>query len=103
MDGSVAKDDRHLAFPSQLNASVMLKGSTTSVVDKGSGWYRLNAVVEHHGGPNSGHYVTYRRTKGNSGRWVCTSDSVVHATSLSDVLEARAYMLFYSRNKGAKS
>jgi len=89
--GIIAKDDRHISFPVVLNTSGLLWGSSNAANITS---YRLHAVVEHKGGPSSGHYVTYRRT----GReWVRTSDVEVVKSSLSEVQAAEAYILFYSR------
>lgn len=65
--------------------------------------YRLAGVMEHIGGPASGHYVTFRRvTSQERGStqvgWVYTSDTSVtplSAPSLHRVLKAQAYMLLY--------
>ena len=96
-DGSLIKNDHHMRFPVQLDASVLLKGDSTSSREL---LYVLCAVVEHRGGPNSGHYITYRRCghAGGSG-WVSTSDSAVYSASLNEVLAAEAYMLFYCRKR----
>lgn len=57
--------------------------------------YELVAMIEHLGGPLSGHYITYRCVQGS--HWVQTSDTSVYRCSLSDVMNASAYMLFYSK------
>lgn len=64
--------------------------------------YRLAAVVEHLGGPASGHYVTYRRapgqdTPGEPAQWLRVSDEVVSHVPEESVLRAQAYMLFYNK------
>ena len=61
--------------------------------------YTLCAVTEHLGGPFSGHYQTHRRVGGSGRHWVCTSDTAVFSASVSEVLKANAYMLYYSRDK----
>lgn len=105
-DGSLIKNTNHIRFPIQLDASALLKGASTN---SGGGrvMYVLCAVVEHRGGVNSGHYITYRRcggARGSDGRgggnsWVSTSDTAVYSASLDDVLGAEAYMLFYCRKR----
>lgn len=122
-DGSLVKNNQHMRFPVQLDASALLKGASTTGRHSGGGgitgggggvMYVLCAVVEHEGGPNSGHYVTYRRCggagigdgRGTGGRgnwWVCASDTAVYSASLDEVLGAEAYMLFYSRKREHKS
>ena len=54
-------------------------------------------MIEHLGGPLSGHYVTYRQLKGQ--QWVHTSDSAVYTCSLQQVLNRTPYMLFYQQVK----
>ena len=59
-------------------------------------------MVEHMGGPWSGHYATYRKlnqssSSSSSSSWVYTSDATVYSATASDVLRAQAYMLFYQR------
>lgn len=56
--------------------------------------YQLRAVVEHLGGPTSGHYCTYKQCRRE---WVYTSDSLVYPMPLHDVLKCQAYMLFYQK------
>ncbi|XP_046680435.1 ubiquitin carboxyl-terminal hydrolase 30 homolog [Homalodisca vitripennis] len=66
--------------------------------------YRLKAVVVHSGTVKSGHFVTYRRgplnssSRHRSDRWYFTSDEVVKETTLLEVCQAAAYMLFYERS-----
>lgn len=68
--------------------------------------YVLMAVVEHLGGAYSGHYRTFRRcpaagdsSRGSTlaGRWVVTSDRMVAAVDVEDVMNAEAFLLFYER------
>jgi ubiquitin C-terminal hydrolase len=95
-DGFLHKNDLHISFPTSLDASKLLK-------DEGNGvqlQYLLYAVVQHIGGPNSGHYFTYRRCAAGN-KWVCASDTVVYSASVSEVLRAEAYMLFYCRTNSS--
>ena len=93
-DGSLVKNNTHVSFPVDLDASKLLKREASSLGIK----YRLSAVIEHTGGPFSGHYVTYRRCGGSSRKsWVYTSDTNVYRTSISEVTNCKAYMLFYDR------
>lgn len=58
--------------------------------------YKLCAVVEHRGAVDAGHFVCYRR--GNRiGQWYYTSDKIVENTSITDVLCASPYLIFYER------
>ena len=64
--------------------------------------YKLTAVVVHLGDVSSGHFITYRRAPSANGqrfpdRWLYTSDVIVKQASLSEVLAADAYMLFYEK------
>lgn len=60
--------------------------------------YELTAVVVHTGGLFYGHFLTYRRGAGRYySRWYYTSDAEVRETTLQEVMQASAYMLFYSK------
>ncbi|KAI9323770.1 hypothetical protein BX666DRAFT_2016861 [Dichotomocladium elegans] len=76
--------------------------------------YRLNAVIVHYGGHESGHFITYRRKKLPTGHevrrphedgyvpepsvfWRC-SDEHIEEVDLQTVLSSEAYMLFYERD-----
>ena len=64
--------------------------------------YRLVAVVVHLGDINSGHFVTYRRAPSTIGqrfpeRWLYTSDTLVRKASVTEVMDANAYMMFYEK------
>lgn len=76
--------------------------------------YRLNAVIVHYGGHESGHFITYRRKKLPTGHdvrrpysedgaeppskfWRC-SDEVIEEVDIDTVLASEAYMLFYERD-----
>ncbi|XP_072746825.1 ubiquitin carboxyl-terminal hydrolase 30 homolog [Anoplolepis gracilipes] len=76
------------AVKSQLD-----RGFTTI---QGKHKYRLCAVIEHRGPVDSGHFVCYRR--GNkTDHWLYTSDIIVESVSLTQVLLASPYLLFYER------
>ena len=96
--GSLWKNDLHMNFSLELDATKLLKQAARSAGVR----YLLCAVVEHRGGPQSGHYVTYRRC-GRGGRcWVFVSDATVYAADIDEVLQAEAYMLFYCRVTASK-
>jgi hypothetical protein len=60
--------------------------------------YSLYAVLVHSGHSiHSGHYYCY--VKSSSGQWHCMDDSSVRQVGLQHVLEQRAYMLFYVRDR----
>jgi len=59
--------------------------------------YSLRSVIEHVGGANSGHYVTYRKIR--QSRWVYTSDTSVYSVPSHTVMSSEAYMLFYEMIK----
>ena len=87
--GFLHKSNLHISFPVTLNVSKLLRKGSPPVE------YMLCAVVEHTGGPSSGHYLTYRRCGKKGKQWVCASDTSVHSVTINDVLKAEAYMLFY--------
>ena len=59
--------------------------------------YSLHAVAVHVGGADSGHYITYRKTR--QSRWVYTSDTSVYPVPSHTVMSSEAYMLFYEMIK----
>ncbi|PSN46676.1 hypothetical protein C0J52_06381, partial [Blattella germanica] len=60
--------------------------------------YQLVAVVVHKGSLSNGHFITYRRGVGRSfNSWYFTSDTEVQETSIYEVMQASAYMLFYTK------
>lgn len=61
--------------------------------------YSLYGVICHAGGgPNSGHYFSYIKSK--DGRWWEMNDESVSSIGGAPVNKKNAYMLFYMRNKG---
>ncbi|XP_076765839.1 ubiquitin specific protease 30 [Xylocopa sonorina] len=74
--------------------ATMSLANTTTLQDKHK--YQLRAIVEHRGPVDSGHFVCYRR--GNkTNQWLYTSDNVVENISITEVLCATPYLLFYER------
>jgi len=68
--------------------------------------YRLVGVVEHLGTMTGGHYIAYVRAAKIGGRqqqssglksWFYASDGQVREASLEEVLNCKAYILFYER------
>ncbi|XP_043282295.1 ubiquitin carboxyl-terminal hydrolase 30 homolog [Venturia canescens] len=73
-----------------------INGMVSNQSDGGKHKFRLDAVVEHRGPVDAGHFVCYRR--GNrQGQWIYTSDTTIENTSLTNVLFASPYLLFYER------
>ncbi|XP_034952468.1 ubiquitin carboxyl-terminal hydrolase 30 homolog [Chelonus insularis] len=81
----------------QTTLPMMLIANQTP--NQGKHRYKLQAVVEHRGPVDAGHFVCYRR--GNrAGQWLYTSDTIVENTELTDVLCASPYLLFYEKITG---
>ena len=62
--------------------------------------FKLQAVIEHSGVINSGHYVAFRRGPSGSkaeNKWFAVSDTSVVQCELMRVLASKAYLLFYER------
>jgi ubiquitin C-terminal hydrolase len=108
--GKTSKTMQHVAFPEMLNvapycayggarrSSVPFVGSPRPREERSSSpiWYKIMAVIEHRGGPYSGHYVCYRRDpSGQRNRWFWISDDKVRLCQWADVRKCQAYMLFY--------
>ncbi|XP_069688988.1 ubiquitin carboxyl-terminal hydrolase 30 homolog isoform X2 [Periplaneta americana] len=123
-EGEAFKRDDHIKFPEILtmdpytynnviqkqleNAKMMIGDhpSSNGFVDLTSPTtkkrfkhlYLLRAVVVHKGGLLCGHFITYRRGIGEYyNSWYYTSDTEVRETTLQEVMEASAYMLFYTK------
>jgi len=67
--------------------------------DRGQLPYHLVAVVMHHGGPESGHYTTFRCV-GECRKWFLTSDMDVWPVAESVVMGSEATLLLYERDAG---
>jgi ubiquitin carboxyl-terminal hydrolase 22/27/51 len=61
---------------------------------KESAMYSLYAVIEHRGSLESGHYVSYVK---HNHKWFLCDDEYIYQTSLEDVLQCQAYLLYYIR------
>ncbi|TKR68459.1 hypothetical protein L596_024441 [Steinernema carpocapsae] len=59
--------------------------------------YELRAVSEHLGGPDSGHFITYRKALDDENTWFRTSDSCVTRVAFSAVATSQAYLLIYDK------
>ncbi|XP_050121134.1 ubiquitin carboxyl-terminal hydrolase 23-like [Malus sylvestris] len=87
------KIDRHVKFGPTLDLKPFVSGSY-----EGDLKYTLYGVLVHCGATTySGHYYCYVRT--SSGMWYSLDDNQVYQVSERTVLEQRAYMLFYVRDR----
>lgn len=89
------KINRHVAFDTKLELNSFMSGNKSH--PKAS--YSLYGVLVHSGSScHSGHYYCY--VKSSDGVWYCMDDSSVSIARLETVLNANAYMLFYTQDKG---
>lgn len=116
MNGMTKRHD-YIEFPEMLSmhtyvynqaqkenndATNFMEGEVSSrkapvVIDRFKYLFRLSAVIVHKGNAEHGHFVTYRRSTVHQNSWYCISDTEVIETSLTEVLQTSAYMLFYSK------
>ncbi|KAK1753511.1 ubiquitin carboxyl-terminal hydrolase [Echria macrotheca] len=92
-----AKIDTPVSFPLQLNMLPYTSRARTQDTSESfelarSCTYDLFSVVVHVGEIDTGHYVSYCRVRD---QWFAFNDHKVELASISDVLGARAYLLFY--------
>lgn len=125
-EGEAMKRDDYIDFPELLNMdpytynSVQMKlaafkklakgdenvaNGSVSLSPQGNRYkhlYQLVAVVVHKGSLSYGHFITYRRGLGASyNSWFYTSDTEVNETTIHEVMQASAYMLFYTKSTSA--
>eukprot|EP00656_Telonema_subtile_P014995 TRINITY_DN17774_c0_g1_i2.p1 TRINITY_DN17774_c0_g1~~TRINITY_DN17774_c0_g1_i2.p1 ORF type:complete len:480 (+),score=84.83 TRINITY_DN17774_c0_g1_i2:1-1440(+) len=97
----VHKREDAVRFPLELDMSPYMGGVEDQMgpQDRGSPHFQLAAVVVHHGsGSNNGHYTAYRRFwDGQERVWYHISDTDVTQVSEEQLLQAQAYLLFYTR------
>ncbi|XP_030456379.1 ubiquitin carboxyl-terminal hydrolase 23 [Syzygium oleosum] len=87
------KINKSVQFDTALDLKPFVSGSY-----EGDLKYTLYGVLVHHGwSTHSGHYYCYVRTSTNM--WYSLDDNQVHQVSESKVLQQKAYMLFYVRNR----
>ncbi|RGP71833.1 ubiquitin carboxyl-terminal hydrolase 22 27 51 [Fusarium longipes] len=96
-DRAASKVDNEVKFPLQLNMMpytnrVRNHDSRESLELERSCTYDLLSVVVHVGELDTGHYTSYCRV---GDQWFKFNDHKVELASLSDVLGAQAYLLFY--------
>ncbi|KAF8033764.1 hypothetical protein BT93_C0123 [Corymbia citriodora subsp. variegata] len=87
------KINKSVCFDTALDLKPFVSGAY-----EGDLKYTLYGVLVHHGwSTHSGHYYCYVRTSTNM--WYSLDDNQVHQVSESKVLQQKAYMLFYVRNR----
>ncbi|KAJ4840957.1 hypothetical protein Tsubulata_018151 [Turnera subulata] len=87
------KVDKKVIFDRTLDMKPFVSGSY-----EGELKYSLYGVLVHYGhNTHSGHYVCFVRT--SSGMWYLLNDNQVRQVSEKQVLEQKAYMLFYVRDR----
>jgi ubiquitin C-terminal hydrolase len=90
-----ASQKSHASFAGTIN--IKQSNAQSSAATSMPIWYKLMAVIEHRGGPYSGHYVCYRRDPSAllEDRWLWISDDTVRVCHWCNVKNCQAYMLFY--------
>ncbi|KAF2072088.1 hypothetical protein CYY_006587 [Polysphondylium violaceum] len=68
-----------------------------TIISKDNNIYRLNGIVEHMGGMGGGHYVAHVYDD-QKDQWYYISDSNVRTTTLTQVLNSEAYLVFYKKD-----
>lgn len=87
------KSAESVSFPEKLDLSPFMM-TTEAKKFKIQTKYKLSGVVNHSGGLGGGHYTSYFC---KNEEWFYASDSYVKKRSLSNVLRADPYLLFYQR------
>lgn len=92
------KVDTRIRFPHMLDVRECCVAShdENESMDPLAYVYDLLTVVVHEGSLTSGHYTNYSKWRG---QWYRFDDDKVTRVSLQQVLEARAYQLFYLRKR----
>lgn len=91
--GSSSKIETHVKFPLVLDMNQYTTGPAGSKGDGPGLPYELFGVVCHQGSLNTGHYTCMMKT--SSGRWFHFDDAMVTTIGINQVLEKKAYLLFY--------
>lgn len=91
------KLEKYISFPMYMNMSEYSSEFRTSGKFDPQLTYELFAVVCHIGSVNTGHYVVV--VKNNEGQWFKFDDSMVTLMAAEQVLQLKAYLLFYMVHK----
>lgn len=92
--GFTGKLKNQVKYPERLDLCNWTKNKEASP-------YKLHAVLVHAGSSaQCGHYYCFVRSA--TGAWHCMNDTSVTTCSLQRVLNAEAYMLFYTRTTGSE-
>lgn len=92
--GSGHKDCRYVDYPQDnLDISSMI---SSEKIGQYPSLYRLQSVINHSGGINGGHYVSYCINRHNN-NWYKYDDEDVSVVSVNNVINRDSYMLFYMR------
>lgn len=94
-DMMFGKIKKHIEFPTSLDIA---RGVSKTSEDRRRGRtkYELHGVLVHAGySTECGHYYAF--VKGPSGQWYEMNDECVRWVNIDQVLQQKAYMLFYSR------
>lgn len=93
--GFTGKLKNQVKYPERLDLCNWTKNKEASP-------YKLHAVLVHAGSSaQCGHYYCFVRSA--TGAWHCMNDTSVTTCSLQRVLNAEAYMLFYTRTTGSEA
>lgn len=96
--GMYMKITRHIKFDLVLQVAPFCDPSIYPPKSQSVQPYRLVAVVAHHGSNENGHFTTYRRVRTHLREiWIHASDTETRQASVTEVLRAQAYMLFYEK------
>eukprot|EP00981_Chlorochromonas_danica_P006660 scaffold1447_cov165-Ochromonas_danica.AAC.6 len=99
------KISKHISFPLLLNLPVgggVTGGKSSSSAAPTIEAYELTAVLVHYGhSSHAGHYIAF--VKSSNGQWHEMNDSNVRVVSVQSVLQAQAYILFYTKASAAKT
>lgn len=94
--GTGQKIDRHVRFATEMPASAFTHDTSPPLSppssSEGYPVYRLVGVIVHIGGMDGGHYIAYITHRSC---WFRMDDAMVRRVDGSEVLDSKAYMLFY--------
>ncbi|QTF49231.1 putative ubiquitin-specific protease [Acanthamoeba polyphaga mimivirus] len=92
----IAKDNRFINYPmDELDVSSVI--CSQQFEDSVQTKYKLQCVINHHGGLNNGHYFTYSKIE-NTGEWYEFNDTYTGKVADNHIVNQNAYILFYIRS-----